>query len=133
MRRTLSVCPYCGCGCNFYLVSEGNRVTGVEPCPDNPINKGMLCAKGWNGYDFVNAPERLKLPLVRVDGELKETSWDEALSLVAGRLLDISAHSGPEALGFLCSAKVTNEENYLLMKLARAVFKTNNVDHCARL
>jgi predicted molibdopterin-dependent oxidoreductase YjgC len=93
----------------------------------------MLCVKGWNAYDFVNVPERLRQPLVRVDGELKEASWDDALSLVAKRLLNISANSGPEALGFLCSAKVTNEENYLLMKLARAVFKTNNVDHCARL
>jgi predicted molibdopterin-dependent oxidoreductase YjgC len=133
MLKTLSVCPYCGCGCNFYLVSDGTRVTGVEPCPDNPVNKGMLCAKGWNGYDFVNDPVRLKQPLIRVDGELKEASWDEALSLVAKRLLDISVNSGPDTIGFLCSAKVTNEENYLLMKLARAVFKTNNVDHCARL
>lgn len=133
MRKTLSVCPYCGCGCSFYIVSEGSRIIGVEPCPDNPVNKGMLCAKGWNGYDFVNAPERLEKPLIRVDGELREASWDEALSLVAKRLTDISASSGPDKLGFLCSAKVTNEENFLLMKLARAVFKTNNVDHCARL
>jgi predicted molibdopterin-dependent oxidoreductase YjgC len=93
----------------------------------------MLCAKGWNAFDFVNVPQRLKQPLIRVDGELREASWEEALSLVAKRMIEISEASGPDSLGFLCSAKVTNEENYLLMKLARAVFKTNNVDHCARL
>jgi len=133
MQKTLSVCPFCGCGCNFFLVSDGKRVVGVEPSTANPVNRGALCAKGWNSYDFVNVPERLKTPLIRVNGELKEASWDEALDMVAKRLSEVSDKSGPSSLGFLCSAKVTNEENYLLMKLARAVYKTNNIDHCARL
>ena len=73
------------------------------------------------------------MPLVRKHGELVETSWEEALKLVAERLMDPKKNYGPRALGFLGSAKVTNEENYLFMKMARAAFKTNNVDHCARL
>jgi len=133
MARALSVCPFCGCGCSFFLVSDGSRVVGVEPSPLSPVNKGMLCAKGWHSYDFVNAPDRLRRPLIRKDGELVESPWDEALTLIAGRLQAIKTEAGPHTLGFLSSAKVTNEENYLLMKMARAVFQTNNVDHCARL
>lgn len=133
MTRTRTVCPFCGCGCSFYLVSEGDRVTGVEPSPQNPVNKGMLCVKGWNAYDFIHSPDRLTVPLVRRHGALVESTWDEALKIVSTRLNDIRARSGSGALAFLSSAKVTNEENYLFMKMARAAFGTNNVDHCARL
>ncbi len=133
MARILTICPFCGCGCSFYLIVKDGRVTGVEPSPDNPVNKGMLCAKGWNSYEFVNSSERLTTPLVRKNGGLVEASWDEALDLVTSRLTTIRDVSGPDALGFLCSAKVSNEENYLFMKMARAAFKSNNVDHCARL
>jgi formate dehydrogenase alpha subunit len=133
MKKTRSICPFCGCGCNFYLVSEGDRVVGIEPSPANPVNKGMLCVKGWNAYEFIHSPERLTTPLVRKQGKLTETSWDEALKIVSERLLDIKNRHGNRSLAFLSSAKVTNEENYLFMKMARAVFGTNNVDHCARL
>jgi predicted molibdopterin-dependent oxidoreductase YjgC len=133
MTRIPTICPFCGCGCSFYLVSEQNRVVGVEPSPDSPVNKGMLCAKGWNSYDFIHSPKRLKMPLVRKNGVLTESTWDEALDLTARCLKEIGAASGSSSLGFLASAKVSNEENYLFMKMARAVFKTNNVDHCARL
>jgi predicted molibdopterin-dependent oxidoreductase YjgC len=133
MKKTRSICPFCGCGCNFYLVSEGERVVGIEPSPANPVNKGMLCVKGWNAYEFIHSPERLTTPLVRKHGKLTETSWDEALKIVSERLLDIKNRYGSRSLAFLSSAKVTNEENYLFMKMARAVFGTNNVDHCARL
>jgi len=133
MRRTRTVCPFCGCGCSFYLLSEQDRVTGIEPSPSNPINKGMLCVKGWNAHEFIHSPERLTRPLIRKQGELLESTWEEALRLVADRLLDIKKKFGPRALAFLSSAKVTNEENYLFMKMARAAFGTNNVDHCARL
>jgi predicted molibdopterin-dependent oxidoreductase YjgC len=133
MPRIPTICPFCGCGCNFYLVVEGGRIIGVEPNPANPVNKGMLCTKGWNSYEFVHSPDRLKVPLIRRDGELVESTWEEALDMVCTRLLEIKDTSGPNSLGFLCSAKVSNEENYLFMKMARVVFKTNNVDHCARL
>ena len=133
MKRTRSVCPFCGCGCSFYILSDGDRAVGIEPSPENPVNKGMLCVKGWNAHEFIHSPERLTTPLIRKQGELVEASWDEALNLVANKLMDAHKKYGPRALGFLSSAKVSNEENYLMMKLARAVFKTNNVDHCARL
>jgi len=133
MARTRTICPFCGCGCSFYLVSEGDRVTGVEPSPLNPVNRGMLCVKGWNAHEFIHAPDRLTVPLVRKQGVLVESTWDEALKIVSTRLNGIRAKSGSCALAFLSSAKVTNEENYLFMKMARAAFGTNNVDHCARL
>jgi len=93
----------------------------------------MLCIKGWNSYEFINSPERLTSPLVRKNGKLVETDWEEALRIVSSRLKEIKDSYGPNSLGFLSSAKATNEENFLLMKMARAAFKTNNVDHCARL
>jgi predicted molibdopterin-dependent oxidoreductase YjgC len=93
----------------------------------------MLCVKGWNAFEFVHSPERLTVPLVRKHGALVESTWDEALKIVSERLLDIKSRCGPRSLAFLSSAKVTNEENYIFMKMARAVFGTNNVDHCARL
>ncbi len=133
MEKTSTVCPFCGCGCNFYLVTDKGRLTGVEPSPQNPVNKGMLCAKGWNSYEFVQSPDRLTTPLVRKNGELAQSTWDEALQIVTAKLLEIREQQGPSALAFLSSAKVTNEENYLFQKMARAVFGTNNVDHCARL
>ncbi len=133
MNKYRSVCPYCGCGCTLYLVTEGQRVIGVEPGPGSPVNRGMLCAKGWSAHEFVHAPDRLTAPLVRKGGTLVETDWEEALDTAAGGLSRIRETSGPGALGFLSSAKVTNEENYLFMKMARAAFSTNNIDHCARL
>ena len=133
MTRTRTVCPFCGCGCSFYLVSEGDRVKGIEPSPQNPVNRGMLCVKGWNAYEFIHSPDRLTVPLVRKQGALVESTWDEALKIVSTRLNDIRTKSGSSALAFLSSAKVTNEENFLFMKMARATFGTNNIDHCARL
>ncbi len=131
--RTATVCPFCGCGCSYYLVTENNRVVGVEPSANHPVSKGMLCAKGWNAHDFVQSPQRLTTPLIRKDGALAPCSWDEALDFTAKRLKEIRDSKGSQSLAFLSSAKVTNEENYLFMKMARALFKTNNVDHCARL
>jgi len=133
MAKIPTICPFCGCGCGFYLVVDKEKVVGVEPNPYNPVNKGMLCTKGWNSFEFVGSPDRLKTPLIRKNGELVQSTWKEALDLVHSRLKDISGEYGPNALGFLTSAKVSNEENYLFMKMVRAGFKTNNVDHCARL
>jgi formate dehydrogenase major subunit len=81
----------------------------------------------------VSSPERLTQPLVRKQGKLVEVAWTEAVSTVAGRLRDIQSRHGSRALGFLSSAKVTNEDNYAFMKMVRGVFRTNNIDHCARL
>jgi predicted molibdopterin-dependent oxidoreductase YjgC len=71
--------------------------------------------------------------LIRVDGELKEASWDEAISYIADKLEVIKEKHGPDAVAGFASARCTNEENYLFQKFLRAVIGTNNVDHCARL
>ena len=99
MAKIPTICPFCGCGCNFYLVTDGEKVVGVEPNPGNPVNKGMLCAKGWNSFEFIGSPERLKTPLVRKDGELVESTWEEALDLVYSRLTDISDRVRSELVG----------------------------------
>ncbi len=133
MARVLTTCIYCGCGCGLYLESENGMIVGSYPSRNHPVSKGALCVKGWNAYEFINKLDRLKVPLIKSDGGFKEVSWNRALEMVSRRLLEIKEKYGPAALGFLSSAKATNEENFLMMKLARAVFKTNNVDHCARL
>jgi predicted molibdopterin-dependent oxidoreductase YjgC len=134
-RNVPTTCIYCGCGCGVYLQVLDGKVVGSLPVKEHPISEGKLCIKGWNAHDFVYHPERLTVPLIRDQkgGELREATWEEALDLVAERLNQIVDESGPDAIGFLASAKCTNEEKYLLQKLARGVIGTNNVDHCARL
>ncbi|MFH1504192.1 MAG: formate dehydrogenase subunit alpha [Candidatus Omnitrophota bacterium] len=132
-KHTLTTCPYCGCGCGLYLVSDGKKLIGSYPSKSHPVSKGSLCVKGWNAHEFVNRRDRLTSPLIKEGGGFKETDWETALSLTANKLMEISKKHGPDSVAFLSSAKTTNEENYLMMKLSRAVFKTNNVDHCARL
>jgi len=133
VKKTLTVCPYCGTGCALYLVSDGGRLIGVEPSVTHPVSRGGLCVKGWNAFAFVQHPDRLTTPLIRRNGELMPASWNEALGLVVERLQSIQQRYGHDSVMFCSSAKATNEENYLLMKLARGVFFTNNIDHCARL
>jgi predicted molibdopterin-dependent oxidoreductase YjgC len=132
-RNTLTTCTYCGCGCNFFLESLDGRLTGTIPCKTSPVNEGKLCIKGWNVHQFVQSEKRLTKPLMRKNGELVEVSWDEALDFAASGLKAVKEGTGPDAVGFLASAKVTNEENYLMQKFARAGVGTNNIDHCARL
>ena len=132
-QNILTTCIYCGCGCGLYFEVLDGEIVGVLPAKEHPISRGKLCIKGWNAASFVNHPERLRTPLIRRGDSLKEATWDEALTLVAEKLAIIHGESDSDAIGFLTSAKCTNEENYLLQKFARAVIKTNNVDHCARL
>ena len=132
-RNTLTTCTYCGCGCNLYLESLDGKLTGTTPCKTSPVNEGKLCIKGWNVHEFVQSEKRLTKPLMRKNGELVEVSWDEALDFTASRLNHIQKIEGSDAVGFFASAKVTNEENYLMQKFARAAVGTNSVDHCARL
>lgn len=132
-KTTLTTCPYCGCGCGFYLESLDGKLTGTIPSKTSPVNQGKLCIKGWNAHEFVQHPKRLTRPLVRKNGELREVSWEDALTYTATRLKEIKASAGPDSIGFFASAKLTNEENYLIQKFARAGVGTNNIDHCARL
>ena len=132
-RKVRTTCTYCGVGCQIHLHVRDNHVVKVSGVEDVAPNYGSLCVKGRFGYPFIDAPDRLTKPLIKKDGEFKEASWDEALDFVAGKLTAIKEAHGPESIGLLTSARITNEENYVAQKFARAVLQTNNVDHCARL
>ncbi len=131
--RVRTTCPYCGVGCQLELmvrngkIVRSNGVEGVSP------NDGRLCVKGRFGYDYVQHPDRLTTPLIKKDGKFVEASWDEALDLVARKFTEIKETYGRKALAGYASAKTTNEDNYLFMKLVRTVFGNNNVDYCTRL
>ena len=154
IREIDTLCPYCGCGCNITLHVKRNEVIRISSSEDT-INEGWLCVKGRFGYGFINSPDRLKKPLIRIapkksvefkvqrstndsktsipNSELfKEVSWGEALDYIAKRIGEIKDKYGPDCIGGLASARCTNEENYLFQKFIRAVIGTNNVDHCAR-
>jgi formate dehydrogenase alpha subunit len=132
LRHVPTTCPYCGCGCGFYLKVRGGRLAGVAASPNHPVSRGRLCVKGWTAFESIMHPDRLTSPLIRKNGVLAPASWDEALDLCALRFRQIRERHGSDALGVFSSARCTNEENYLAQKLARAGLKTNNVDHCAR-
>jgi formate dehydrogenase alpha subunit len=132
LKKTKTVCPYCGVGCNITVHTKGSRIVKVTSSKDSP-NDGWLCVKGRFGLDFVNSEERIRKPLIRENGVLREAGWDEALNYVASKLKEIKEKYGSDAIGGLSSAKCTNEENYLFQKFMRCVIGTNNVDHCARL
>lgn len=145
-RVVSTTCPYCGVGCNLHLHIQDEFIYRVTSPHDGVVNQGNLCVKGRFGYDFLYHPDRVTTPLIRRTpqaagtrtpaperSEWREATWDEALDLIADRLVEIYRRDGPEAMAVYCCAKATNEENYLLQKLYRALFRTNNVDHCTRL
>jgi len=127
-----TTCIYCGVGCQLNLHVGDGKVVSVTPGSTGP-GEGKLCIKGWSAHEFIHHPDRLTVPLIREGEGFREASWEEALSLIAFRLKEIKDKHGPDSLGFFSSAKATNEDNYLMQKLARAAVGTNNVDHCARL
>lgn len=128
-----SVCSYCGTGCGVLFEVLDGKILRTLPLKTHPLNEGKLCIKGWNLHEFVNSPMRLQAPLMKIHDRLHKVTWDRAVQFAADKLKGIVAQHGPDSFGVLASAKVTNEENYLLQKFARAVVGTNNVDHCARL
>ena len=133
LEQVNTTCPYCGVGCQVTLhVDRGAnrivRVTGREV----PPNDGMLCVKGRFGYEFPSSPKRLTSPMLRKNGKLEPVSWDEALDFTAKRIGEIVKQNGPDVFSAFGSGRITNENNYAIAKFARAVIKTNNVDHCAR-
>lgn len=144
VKEVDTVCTFCGTGCNITLHIRRNEVIRVTSKEDT-WNEGWLCVKGRFGYKFINSPDRLTKPLIRVKDKkdsgreidplsnFREATWEEALNLIATRLKEIKEKNGPDSIGGLSSARCTNEENYLFQKFMRAVIGTNNVDHCARL
>ena len=133
VEKVRTTCPYCGCGCQLDLHVRDGEIVEVSSPIMVGSGQGNTCVKGRYGYAFVSHEERLTTPLVRKGGKLVPTSWEEALGTVAAHIRGAMDDKGPDSVAFLASARCTNEENYLLQKLARAVVGTNNVDHCARL
>ena len=131
IKRTKTVCTYCGVGCSFDIWTKDRQILKVEPL-DGPTNGVSTCIKGKFGWDYINSPDRLTTPLIRENDKFREATWDEALDLVARRFSEIKAAHGPDALAFISSSKCTNEESYLMQKLARGVIGTNNMDNCSR-
>ncbi|CAB3393251.1 formate dehydrogenase subunit alpha [Kyrpidia spormannii] len=132
IKRTKTVCTYCGVGCSFEVWTKGRHILKIEPTPEAPVNGISTCVKGKFGWGHINSPDRLTRPLLRRDGVFVEVSWEEALEAVARGFGAVREKYGPDALGFIASSKCTNEEAYLMQKLARAVVGTNNVDNCSR-
>ncbi|MFB9275811.1 formate dehydrogenase subunit alpha [Cohnella cellulosilytica] len=131
-KKTKTVCTFCGVGCSFEVWTKDRKILKVQPVSDAPVNGISTCVKGKFGWDFVNSEQRLTQPLIRRGDEFVEATWEEALNLMASKMSGIKERYGANALGFISSSKFTNEENYLLQKLARQVFQTNNVDNCSR-
>ncbi len=130
-HKVHSVCTYCGTGCSIELHTKYNTIFEVKGDKNGSANHGELCVKGRYGFDFHTKPDRLKQPLLRDDiqDEFRTVSWDEAFDVITEKL---NKHKDG-SFASLASARVTNEENYLLQKFTRAVMQTNNIDHCARL
>jgi predicted molibdopterin-dependent oxidoreductase YjgC len=110
-----------------------NKVVEITSPKMVGSGQGNLCVKGRFGYEFISSEDRLTKPLIRKGKDLVESSWDEALDLVASKLTEIKDKHGPDSIGVFSCARFTNEENYLVQKFSRAVIGTNNVDHCARV
>ena len=121
-----TACPFCACGCGFYLLANQGGLVGVAPSETHPVSLGSLCARGWSAHEAALWGNRLKQPRVNRNGKLQPVSWDEALDHVAGRIKELIDAAKP--VGVLGSARATNEENYLAGKLARAGLQTNNLD-----
>ena len=113
----------------MYLEAVGNQIVGAYPSMSHPTNQGRICLRGWHVHEVASSPDRLKSPLLKKDGRFQEVSWEEAVGFIASRMKEIRARHGPDSLAFLNSPRCSNEEAYLLQKLARAVIGTNNVDH----
>lgn len=132
IKRTKTVCTYCGVGCSFEMWTHDRDILKVQPMVEGPANGISTCIKGKFAWDFVNSPKRLTTPLIRENGRFREAGWDEALDLVARRLLEIREAHGPRSIGFIGSSKASNEEAYLTQKIARLAIGVNSVDNSSR-
>ncbi|MBQ5533803.1 MAG: (2Fe-2S)-binding protein, partial [Lachnospiraceae bacterium] len=134
-KKVLTTCPHCATGCQFYLVVKDDRIVNVEPA-NGPSNHHRLCVKGRSGsFDFIHSPERITSPLIknRNTGEFEKATWEEAIAYTAKRFMEIKEKYGSESLaGFACS-RSANEDIYMVQKMVRTCFGTNNTDNCARV
>ncbi|CAG0961435.1 partial formate dehydrogenase (NADP+) alpha subunit, partial [Anaerolineae bacterium] len=144
-RITATTCPFCGVGCRLDLHITGDQITHATTPYNHIVSRGNLCVKGRFGWDFIYHPNRVLKPLIRKEPQRpghrtqanredrREATWDEALELVTERFAATVKNFGADATAVFCCAKATNEDNYVLQKMFRAVIGTNNIDHCTRL
>jgi formate dehydrogenase major subunit len=134
-RAVVTTCAYCGVGCTFRAEMKGEQLVRMVPWKDGKANHGHSCVKGRFAWGYANHKDRITQPMIRdsIDQPWRVVSWDEALAFTAQRLQEIKAEHGARALGGITSSRCTNEETYLVQKLVRAGFGSNNVDTCARV
>jgi len=132
-EKIRTICSYCGVGCNLEVSVKNNEVLSIRAPNDAEVNEGHTCLKGRYAWRFYNHPDRLTSPLIKKNGEFVKASWDEAYSLIESKLGSLKEQFGGDSIAGISSARCTNEENYLMQKLLRAVINTNNIDCCARV
>ena len=132
-KKIRTVCTYCGVGCNLEVSILNEKVKSIQAPFDAEVNQGHTCLKGRFAFSFYNHPDRITTPLIRKNGTLVPSTWDEAYTFISSKLLEIKKNYGPDAIAGISSARCTNEENYLMQKFIRAVIGTNNIDCCARV
>jgi formate dehydrogenase major subunit len=134
-RAVVTTCAYCGVGCTFRAEMRGEQLVRMVPWKDGKANRGHSCVKGRFAWGYAHHKDRVLSPMIResIDQPWREVSWDEALAHTAARLGAIKARHGARALGGITSSRCTNEETFLVQKLVRAGFGSNNVDTCARV
>ena len=133
LKKVKTTCGYCGTGCNFFLNVKDDKVVKVTSDFDAPVNHGNLCIKGRYGYEFIHSRDRIKTPLVRRGDRFVKTSWEKAFDIISKNFKQIQKRYGTNSVGAFSSSRCTNEENFLLAKFVRTVFRSNNVDNCARV
>jgi NADH-quinone oxidoreductase subunit G len=127
MTHVGTICTHCADGCKTTLGTRNNEIIRGNNRDRSGINGEFLCIKGRYGFDFYNHAERLRAPLVRLNGKLEEVSWSQALQTVAQKFNETLAANG--TFGVIGSNHTSNEENFYLQKFARRVLKTENIDH----
>jgi formate dehydrogenase (NADP+) alpha subunit len=133
VSETETICPYCGVGCTLVVQVRDDVIKRVVPRIGTPVNNGLLCSRGRFGYEFVGSGERLAAPLVRKNGVLEESTWEEAIGLVSKKLSEVKDKFGAAAIAGIASPRCTNEDNYLFQKFMRVTIGTNNIDSTARM
>ncbi|HTY98133.1 MAG TPA: formate dehydrogenase subunit alpha [Solirubrobacteraceae bacterium] len=130
---TATTCGYCGVGCRLEAHVAGGELISITPSREGPANRGHACLKGRFAHRFASSPDRLRRPLVRSGGELREVRWEEAIATIAERLGAIRDAHGPDAIAGLASSRATNEDCFAMARLMRAAIGTNNIDNCSRV
>jgi len=134
-RAVITTCAYCGVGCSFKAELNGDELVRMVPYKNGKANRGHSCVKGRFAYGYATHKDRILNPMIRdsIDEPWKEVSWEEALGFAASRMRGLQETYGKKSIGVITSSRCTNEETFLVQKLARAVFENNNTDTCARV